>query len=221
MKDRAAFNPSIAADRRRFYLDRAMRIETHGAGSDLSRLLSAPRKTLVQMPILDDLPVMLIGAHAAAVYAPERATIDVDLIVPVTHFDVAEAKMRLDGFTRARALGFPGSALGLRGSSWQKGDDPSVDMMTSDQSWLVEAFIAPQVANTKDQRVMPLPYLVLMKMDSARGIDQGDLTRILGRLNDEEVEDVVRIVSRYLGGSQAPEDVRQYARIGRWEYEST
>ena len=38
-----------------------------------------------------------------------------------------------------------------------------------------------------------------MKLDSARGIDQGDLTRMLGRLSASEIERTVRIVERHHG----------------------
>ena len=69
-------------------------------------------------------------------------------------------------------------------------------------------------------RVLPLPYLMLMKLDSARGVDQGDLTRILGRLDDAEVERVIAMVGRHYADRQAAEDIRQYAAIGRWEWET-
>jgi hypothetical protein len=59
-----------------------------------------------------------------------------------------------------------------------------------------------------------------MKIDSARGIDQGDLTRMLGRLDEEQVEEIVRIVGRYVHDAQAADDVRQYALLGRMEWDS-
>jgi hypothetical protein len=67
---------------------------------------------------------------------------------------------------------------------------------------------------------MPLPYLVLMKIDSARGVDQGDLTRLLGRIDAPSVEAIVTIVERHYGKGLIADDVRQYAEIGRWEYDS-
>ncbi|HET7813759.1 MAG TPA: hypothetical protein VFL13_05250, partial [Candidatus Baltobacteraceae bacterium] len=66
-------------------------------------------------------------------------------------------------------------------------------------------------------RVVPLPYLVLMKFDAARGIDQGDLTRMLGAVSDAEVESIAAIVEEYTGDPGAADDIRQYAQLGRWE----
>ena len=76
------------------------------------------------------------------------------------------------------------------------------------------------ITNNRGQRVLPLPYLVLMKLDSARGIDQGDLSRMLGRLSDDKVEEIVDIVMRHYGDPQAADDIRQYAALGRWEWEN-
>lgn len=59
-----------------------------------------------------------------------------------------------------------------------------------------------------------------MKLDSARGVDQGDLTRMLGRLEDSEIEAIVRIVDRHSHDPQAGDDVRQYAFLGRLEWEA-
>ncbi|HTW82843.1 MAG TPA: hypothetical protein VMD91_02105 [Candidatus Sulfotelmatobacter sp.] len=70
------------------------------------------------------------------------------------------------------------------------------------------------------ERVIPLAYLVLMKLDSARAVDQGDLTRTLGRLDAEQVDAIVSIVERYYGDPAAADDVRQYHEVGRWEYEA-
>jgi hypothetical protein len=58
-----------------------------------------------------------------------------------------------------------------------------------------------------------------MKLDSARGVDQGDLTRMLGRLEDSEVEAIARIVERHSHDPQAADDARQYALLGRMEWE--
>jgi hypothetical protein len=57
-----------------------------------------------------------------------------------------------------------------------------------------------------------------MKIDSARGIDQGDLTRMLGLLDDAAVERVVDVVRRHYGDPHGAEDVRQYAMLGKLEY---
>jgi hypothetical protein len=118
-------------------------------------------------------------------------------------------------------LFFPNAALGLYGSAWRAEETGAiVDLISSGQAWLTEAFSAPATLDRSGERVLPLPYLVLMKLDSARSIDHGDLGRILGRLSHEDLEDVIAIVERHYGDPAAPEDLRQYHKIGHWEYDA-
>ena len=57
-----------------------------------------------------------------------------------------------------------------------------------------------------------------MKLDSARGIDQGDLTRMLGALDEPRSDEIVRLIERHSRDPQAADDVRQYALLGRLEW---
>jgi hypothetical protein len=47
----------------------------------------------------------------------------------------------------------------------------------------------------------------------------GDLTRMLGRLKDREVDAITKIVERHSHDPQAADDVRQYALLGQMEWE--
>ena len=179
-----------------------------------------PRLAIVPREVFDEIPAMLIGAHAAAAYAPARQTDDIDFIVEHARFAEAEAKLIASGWKKTTSLGFPGTSLGLYGSAWQHENGMDLDIMSSPQAWCQEAFDASVSRDPNGARVLPLPYLILMKLDSARGVDQGDLTRILGRLNDAEVERVVALVERHYTDRQVAEDIRQYATIGRWEWET-
>ena len=213
-------DPSSAADRRRFFIERALRMRTRGSGSDLARLMAQPMKKPVDMFVLDGIATMLIGAHAAAAYAPARMTQDVDIVVPAEQYAEAEARMLDAGWQKTTDLVFHGSRLGLRGGAWAKPGTEEQDLMTSDQSWLHEAFNQQPVLRSDGKRVIPRDYLILMKLDSARGIDQGDLNRVLGLMTSQEVEATVSVVARHYDDEQIVEDLRQSAEIGRWEYES-
>lgn len=103
-----------------------------------------------------------------------------------------------EGWEKTNDMVFPNSRLGLIGGAWAKPGVEEKDIRTSGQDWLKEAFAAPVVLRKDGKRVIPRDYLVLMKMDSARGHDTGDLTRILGRMDDFEVEKTISVVSRYL-----------------------
>jgi hypothetical protein len=117
-------------------------------------------------------------------------------------------------------LFFPNAALGLYRSAWRAEETgAAVDLISSGQAWLTEAFSAPAALDRSGERILPLPYLVLMKLDSARSIDHADLGRILGRLSNEDLEDVIAVVERNYGDPAAPDDLRQYHKIGHWEYD--
>lgn len=225
MHERVGIDVSSAASRRRFFLSRARRLNTRGAGSDLGRLMEMPRTTngaeRVAEPVFGDVPVFLVGAFAAAVYAPERYTKDVDYFVAADRYEDAQARLRSQAWKKTRTLTFPNAALGLYGSAWTPRDGgQEIDLITSDQAWVSAAFSAPISCDANGQRVIPLAYLVLMKLDSARAIDQADLARVLGRLSVAQVQDVIGVVQRHYHDPSAADDLRQYHEIGKWEYET-
>lgn len=215
---------SKAADRRRFILQRALRKNTRGSGSDLAYLLTLPQseRPAIRTSLFAPVPAMLAGAHAVNAYAPERTTSDTDFLVPHELFAAAEQRLRAAGYDKSRDLFFPNAALGLYGSAWRAEQFQGlvVDLISSGQPWLTEAFSAPATLDRAGERVLPLPYLVLMKVDSARSIDHGDLQRMLGRLSNEDLEGVIGIVARHYGDPAAPDDLRQYHKIGHWEYDA-
>ncbi len=220
MDSRVKFDPAIAAHRRRFFLDRAFRRPTRGSGSNLARLMDRPRENDAKMPLLDGIPYMLVGGYATASYAPERYTQDVDMVVLPADIARIEDRLRNDGWQRSSELTFPDSTLGLFGASFSKTCEMDLDVISSNDRWLEAAFAATPVINRFGKRVIPLPYLVLMKTDSARAIDQADLSRMLGRVDQDKVEEIVSEIERLYGPSLS-EDLRQYAEIGRWEYQDT
>jgi hypothetical protein len=207
-----------ARARRRFYLERGLRKRPAGSGSNLDTLMQHERGTLfvVMESLFGDIPAVVIGGVATRAYAPERHTKDVDFLVD--HARHAEAMRRLlaHGWRRDRDLFFPNATLGLYGESWSK-QGRTIDVMSSDQAWAAEA-LEEEAYDQTGLRVAALPYLVLMKLDSARGIDQGDLTRMLGRVDGAELARIVRVVERHHGDPHAAEDVLQYAQLGAMEY---
>ncbi len=219
---RPALDVSVAANRRRFFLQRAMRLRTRGSGSNLHRLMAGRRSNvgLVSLEVFGSIPVMLIGAHAANAYMPPRHTKDVDFLVPDAHFADAEDVLRRAGWVKSSDLVFPNAKLGLYGGAWHGTAEQEIDIISSSQQWVNAAFDAPNTVDQNGARVLPLPFLVLMKLDSARTVDQADLGRMLGRVGDEEIADIVRMIQLYYDDEQAAEDVRQYALVGRWEYET-
>jgi hypothetical protein len=172
--------------------------------------------------IFGDQPVCFIGAHAAAAYAPERMTRDVRCLTTASAYEFATKRLRVSGYRKDGDLHFPTTALGLFGSRWTpEHGGPPIDLISTEQAWAVEAFSERAHYTKEGDRVIPLAYLVLMKLDAARSIDQADLSRMLGRLSDDELDTVTHVIEKhYSHDPAAREDVRQYAEVGRWEYET-
>lgn len=209
---------TTAAGRRRFYLERGLRRRPIGAGSDMETLMQSPRTKLflTMGELFGDIPAAIVGGVATRAYAPERVTQDLDVLVD--HMQYRDAVRRLEGlgWSSLRELIFPNTMLGLHGSAWSN-QDRKLDLLASPQPWAAEA-LAEEAYDQTGARIVALPYLVLMKLDSARGIDQGDLSRMLGRASASEIERTVRVVERHHGDPHAAEDVRQYAELGALEY---
>ncbi|MHB8141835.1 MAG: hypothetical protein ACYDHD_11405 [Vulcanimicrobiaceae bacterium] len=204
-----------ASARRRFYLSRSLRKHPIGAGSNLSALMALPRIPLPMnfAELFQNEPWCLIGGVATRAYMPERTTRDIDILV--AHPATIDKILRDNTWTYDQELFFPNTTLALCGTSYHK-DHIVLDVFSSEQTWVAEALRTPTYDQT-GVRVAPLAYLVLMKIDSARGVDQGDLQRMLGRVNDSQLNDIVAIIEKYSHDPQAADDVRQYAQLGRWE----
>jgi hypothetical protein len=207
-----------AAARRRFYLDVGLRKRPLGSGSNMETLMQSEREKLfiVMENLFGDISAAVVGGIATRAYSPERKTKDIDVLVDNARYGEAVAGLRQLGWRDDGELHFPNSLLGLYGSAWLK-DGQKLDVLATDQPWADEA-LSQHAYDQTGLRVISLPYLVMMKIDSARGIDQGDLTRMLGLLDDAALERVVEVVERHYGDPHGAEDVRQYAMLGRLEY---
>jgi hypothetical protein len=140
---------------------------------------------------LGAIPWAVAGAVATRRYMPERRTQDLDIVVTVT--DVAAVRERLNtaGYT------FLGD-LRIGGSSWRALDGTEVDVLECGAPWCAPA-LAQANANRDAQGlpVLPLPYLVLMKMQAGRARDIGDLAQMLGQADPLALEEVRAIVGRF------------------------
>ncbi len=178
-----------------------------------------PREEISVQPqeVFGDIPAVVVGGVATRAYAPEPHTKDIDFLIPEERYAEAVSHLAANGWQKVETVFFPNTSLGLYAEAWIK-DDVSIDVISSAREWANEAL----QTSSFDQIGLPvvsLPFLVLMKIESARGIDQGDLTRMLGRLNEEEVESIAAAVQKYSPDADAAEDVRQYAVLGRMEWQ--
>ncbi len=208
---------TIARNRRRFYLDRGLRKKPIGAGSDLEGFMRLQRRPIdVKISeLLSDIPWTVVGGIATRAYMPERNPADVDILVEHARFDEVGKRLKSDGWKPGNDLFFPDASLGLRGTAWKRERESELDILSSGQAWANEA-LSVEAYDQTGLRVVALPYLVLTKLDAARGIDQGDLSRMLGWLDDAQPENVIAVVSRHLRDPQAIEGSRISGNMRSW-----
>ena len=62
----------------------------------------------------------------------------------------------------------------------------ALDVLESAENWAAKAIRQP-MPGPEGLPVISLPYLILMKLRASRGIDIGDLTRILGAAGEDNL----------------------------------
>ncbi len=162
---------------------------------------------------LGDIPWATVGAVATRHYMPERATADLDVMVAGP--DAPEARKRL------AAAGYRYvHDLTVGGSTWQTPEGVALDVLEAVQPWAKTALAEAQTnRDLQGLPVLPLAFLVLMKLQSGRVQDLGDVTRMLGQADEDSLGRVREVVRAY--EPQAVEDVEQMILLGRLELEET
>lgn len=160
--------------------------------------------------VLHDIPWAVVGAVATRAYMPERATKDLDILVRREDGDEVREQLEEVGYTYVTSLAVPGFMM-------RSAEDVEVDVILGDYPWVDEALAHPR-EDPAGYPVLDLPYLVLMKLESSRGRDIGDLTTMLGLASDEELDQVREVVTRY--EPSALEDLESLIYLGRLEMQS-
>ena len=198
-----------ATQRRRIIIDISRRRIKPGTGSGYTFL---HRRTAMRVwpdlrPVLRGLPWAVAGAVATRAYMPERATKDLDILAHSRDDDTILERLKKAGFQLMSALTIPGFAL-------QSADGVEVDVIFSSALWVDEALLHPQ-RDPAGYPVLDLPYLVLMKLESSRALDLGDLARMLGLAAEMDLERVRNAVNSY--APDAIEDVESLIYLGKLE----
>ena len=195
-----ALNLHDPAARRRFYIQMAKKRIRPGSGSGPETLWARTwRCPVFDLRTITTVPFVIIGGVATRLYAPERVTDDLDVLIEAKNADALAADIEHAG-----------------GSSYCELNGMPLDVWEEDAWWAAEA-IANSASAPNGLPVISLPYLVLMKMRASRGIDIGDLTRVLGAADDTALTEVGRIVKAYL--PDGVEDLEGLIYLGRLEYE--
>jgi len=197
--------------RRAFVIELCRRRQRPGSGSDLVALMEgAP---LMHWPdlreLLDPIPWAVIGAVAARLYMPERATKDIDIMVADQDLSAAEHRLAEADWGR---LG----DLAVGGSTWRSPKGTQLVLLSCAEPWCHEALTeAQQNRDPEGLPVIPLPHLVLLKLASSRTTDVGDLCRMLGLADDAALERVREAVRKH--APEDLEDLEALVELGRLE----
>ena len=195
---------------RRTLIDIALRRQRPGTGSNLRRGDTALHEWPALSQVLADFQWAVCGGVATRNYMPERGTQDLDILVLSRDRPAVEERLRNAGFE------FTGP-LSIGGSTWNPPDGTPVDLIEGRASWVEEALrLAGANRDQQGLPVLTLPYLVLMKMESDRLVDSGDIGRMLGIADAATREKVRAVVSRY--HPEFMEDLESVIALGELEF---
>jgi hypothetical protein len=191
-------------------LEIARRRQRPGTGSSLEFLRQ--RTAMKQWPdltaVLGDTLWATVGGVATRHYAPERATLDLDVLVERASASIVRQRLQ-------QAFRYAGE-LTVGGSTWVAGDGTPIDVLESDEPWARAALEqAQQNRDLQGLPVLPLPYFLLMKLQSGRTQDIADVTRMLGLASEADLEAARDVIRRF--DPEALEDVEAMILLGRME----
>ncbi len=193
-----ALDLSTPAARRHFYIQMAKKRVRPGSGSGPETLWARTwRRPVFDLRTITAVPFVVIGGVATRLYAPERVTDDLDVLIEAKHAGRLSADLERNGCAKRLPDGMP------------------LDVTEENAPWAAEAVANPASA-PNGLPVISLPYLVLMKMRASHGIDIGDLTRVLGAADDNSVAEVSRVIATHL--PDGLEDLEGLIYLGRLEY---
>jgi hypothetical protein len=139
--------------------------------------------------VLGSLRWALIGGVALRAYMPERATLDVDILIHKRDEPTA-----LAAFDRAAYR--PIGRLSIGGFTVQKEGAPPIDVLTRDDAWLDLALSRPAF-DPAGIPVLPRAYLILIKLQAGRTQDLADIQRLIALTPTTERVYVRETVERY------------------------
>jgi hypothetical protein len=169
------------------------------------------RTAIIKWPdlrkILTGIKWAVVGGVATRAYMPERATLDIDILINPSDDKKARQKLKKAKFVFVQELS-------VGGSTWKMPDGTMIDIISFLVDWFSEAFEELQT-DPQGLPVLSLPYLVLMKLQSGRTQDLADITRMLGLANEEECNKVRNVIKKYQ--PDAVEDLESFISLGRLE----
>lgn len=163
--------------------------------------------------LLEGIPHAIAGAVATREYMPERATTDLDVVVLPGDTRQAAERLRGAGYTET-------GVLTIGGSSWRAPNGTPVDLIEGHEPWWKDALDdAARERNAAGEPILPLPWLVLMKLNASRAQDVADVSRMLGLAGAGALDRVRATLAKH--APELSEDVESLIALGKLETESS
>ena len=174
---------------------------------------SGERNVIMPIPWLPLLqhsptPFAVCGGMAVNYYAHPRQTDDLDIVVLIQDMETWDAFFRDNEWIRK-------GPLSIGGWTYTNGE-LEIDVLTSDADWAARAITEAQDEFHDGLPIMPLVWLVWMKLDAGRTGDQTDVSHMLGRVTVEEFQGILMTLSPWLS-IEDREDLESLYQLGRWE----
>ena len=161
------------------------------------------------MRILQDTPFAVVGAVATRMYAPERHTRDLNVVILAESAAVARQKLSQAGWTQT-------AQLSIGGSSWRSPNGEKIGVLEGREEWWPDAIRgAQQNRDAQNLPIIPMPYLVLMKFQSGRAIDIADISRMLGQADEDNLNETRKLFSQY--EVDGMDDLESLIQLGKLE----
>lgn len=175
------------------FLRLALRRAARGTGSQKD---SYDRRTSVQpipdlVPVLGSLRWALAGGIALRAYAPERMTLDVDIVIHERDVRAAREAFVEAGYEIVGELSIGGFT-----AREEAPDVMPVDVIPRGDPWLEDALADPHL-DAAGYPILPRPYLTLLKLQAGRTQDLADVQRLLAATPLTERASTRRLVEAY------------------------
>src|SRR5712692_3528465 len=103
-----------------------------GASKEFLRRRTAMKQWPDLTSVLGDIPWATVGGVATRHYAPERATIDLEVLIDRSTAPASRERLKKAGFRYVRELT-------VGGSTWASPDGTAVDLLEADAPWMKAA----------------------------------------------------------------------------------
>lgn len=195
--------------RRRLLIDMALRRIQPGSGSGQHFLQR--RTALNPWPdlrhILFGIHWVIVGGVATRAYMPERMTQDLNILIHTQDAETVLSRLQAASYQLVQKLSIPGFLL-------TSPEGIELDVLLGEQPWIKEALASPAY-DLANYPVLPLPYLILLKLEASRVQDIADVTRMLGWASEEMLEKVRQAIAQY--APQESDDLESLVFLGRQE----